>query len=40
MVANSKNGVSSCEVYRTLGVSERSAWFMLHRIREAMSGGL
>ena len=36
MVANCKNGVSSYEVARTLGVTQKSAWFMLHRIRLAM----
>jgi len=36
MVANCKNGVSSYEVGRALGVTQKSAWFMLHRIRLAM----
>ncbi len=36
MVANCKNGVSSYEVARTLGITQKSAWFMLHRIRLAM----
>lgn len=36
MVANCKNGVSSYEVHRALGVTQKSAWFMLHRIRLAM----
>lgn len=36
MVANCKNGVSSHELARTLGVTQKSAWFMLHRIRLAM----
>jgi transposase-like protein len=36
MVANCKNGVSSYELKRAIGVAQRSAWFMLHRIREAM----
>jgi transposase-like protein len=35
-IANCKNGVSSHELARTLGVEQRSAWFMLHRIRKAM----
>lgn len=39
MIANAKNGVSSYEVHRALGVTQKSAWFMLHRIREAMSNG-
>ncbi len=36
MVANCKNGVSSWEIHRALGVTQKSAWFMLHRIRLAM----
>lgn len=36
MVTNCKNGVSSCEIGRELGVSQKSAWHMLHRIRLAM----
>jgi transposase-like protein len=36
LVANCKNGVSSYEVARDLGVTQKTAWFMLHRIREAM----
>ena len=43
LVCSSKNGMSSMEVHRLLGVTQKTAWFMLHRIREAMkpeSGGL
>lgn len=36
MVANCKNGISSYEVARDLGVTQKTAWFMLHRIRLAM----
>jgi len=36
MIANAKNGVSSYEVHRSLGVTQKTAWFMLHRIRLAM----
>jgi transposase-like protein len=36
MVANCKNGVSSYEVARTLGIAQKNAWHMLHRIRLAM----
>jgi transposase-like protein len=36
MLANCRNGVSSYEMARTIGVTQRSAWFMLHRIRETM----
>jgi transposase-like protein len=36
MIANCKNGVSSYEIHRALGVTQKSAWFMMHRIRLAM----
>jgi transposase-like protein len=36
MLANCKNGISSYELGKTLGIRQNSAWFMLHRIREAM----
>ena len=36
MITNCKNGVSSYEIARNLGVTQKSAWFMLHRIRVAM----
>jgi transposase-like protein len=36
MLANCKNGVSSYEIHRALGVTQKSAWFMLQRIRLAM----
>lgn len=36
LVVNCKNGVSSYEIARDLKVTQKSAWFMLHRIREAM----
>jgi transposase-like protein len=36
MIANMKNGVSSHEIGRSLGVTQKTAWFMLHRIRLAM----
>jgi len=36
MLANCKNGISSYEVARSLGVTQKTAWFMLHRIRLAM----
>lgn len=38
-VANCKNGISSYELARALGVTQKSAWFMLHRIRLAMQTG-
>jgi transposase-like protein len=36
LIANAKNGVSSYELARSIGVTQKSAWFMLHRIRLAM----
>src|SRR5947207_11397968 len=41
LVVNCKNGISSYEVHRALGVTQKTAWFMLQRIRLAMqeSGG-
>jgi transposase-like protein len=39
MVANCKNGVSSYEMARTLGITQKSAWHMNHRIRLAMRLG-
>ncbi len=36
MVANCRNGISSYEVARNIGVTQKSAWFMLQRIRLAM----
>lgn len=38
-VANCKNGISSHELARALGVTQKTAWFMAHRIREAMKTG-
>ena len=39
LFTGAKNGISSCEVARALGVTQRTAWFMMHRIREAISLG-
>ncbi len=36
LLTNCKNGVSSWEIHRDLGVTQKSAWFMLHRIRLGM----
>jgi transposase-like protein len=36
MIANCKNGVSSWEIHRAIGVTQKTAWFMLHRVRLAM----
>jgi transposase-like protein len=38
-ITNAKNGISSCELARAVGVTQKSAWFMLHRIRLAMKTG-
>jgi transposase-like protein len=35
-IANMKNGISSHELARALGVTQKTAWFMLHRVRKAM----
>ena len=39
MLVNDKNGISSYEVSRALGVTQKTAWFMLHRLRLALSSG-
>jgi transposase-like protein len=39
MILNAKNGISSCELSRALGVTQKTAWFMLHRIRYALQEG-
>lgn len=36
LVVNCKNGISSCEVARDLGTTQKSAWFMMHRLRFAL----
>ena len=38
-MASSKKGISSNQLHRTLGVTLKTAWFMSHRIREAMRDG-
>jgi transposase-like protein len=39
LVTSSKKGVSAHQLHRTLGITYRSAWFMEHRVREAMRAG-
>jgi transposase-like protein len=39
LVVNCKNGVSSCESARDLGVTQKTAWFMNHRLRYALKDG-
>lgn len=36
MLVNCKNGVSSMEIHRTIGVTQKTAWFMLQRLRAAL----
>jgi transposase-like protein len=39
LIVNAKNGISSCELARGLDVTQKTAWFMLQRIRLAMQNG-
>jgi transposase-like protein len=39
LLANCKSGISSYELGRALGVTQKTAWFMLHRVRRAMQSG-
>lgn len=39
LIAGSKKGISANQLHRTLGVTLKTAWFMGHRIREAMRSG-
>jgi len=39
LVVNCKNGISSCELARDLGVTQKTAWFMAHRLRFALTDG-
>jgi transposase-like protein len=39
LICSSKKGISSNQLHRTLGVTLKTAWFMSHRIREAMRDG-
>jgi transposase-like protein len=39
LIVNCRNGVSSYEVHRDLGITQKSAWFMDHRIRFALHSG-
>ncbi len=39
LMTSSKKGISAHQLHRTLGITYRSAWFMEHRIREAMRAG-
>jgi transposase-like protein len=39
LIANSKNGISSHELGRAIGLTQKSSWFVLHRVRLAMQTG-
>src|SRR5712691_11654910 len=39
LLSSSKKGISSNQLHRTLGVTLKTAWFMSHRVREAMCDG-
>jgi transposase-like protein len=39
LLSSAKNGVSSCEVARSIGLTQKSAWFMMHRIRRVTKTG-
>jgi transposase-like protein len=39
LLLNCKNGISSYEIARGLGISQKSAWHMMHRVRRAFHGG-
>ncbi len=38
LINNCKNGISSCEIAKSLDVTQKTAWFMLHRIRLTQQG--
>jgi hypothetical protein len=40
LMTSSKKGVSAHQIHRTLGITYKSAWFLMHRIREAMTARL
>ncbi|OLF81478.1 transposase [Maricaulis sp. W15] len=40
LMASSKKGISAHQIHRTIGVTYKTAWFMCHRIREAMRDDL
>jgi transposase-like protein len=39
LLSSAKNGISSYELHRSIGITQKSAWFLLHRIRLAMQTG-
>lgn len=40
LISSSKKGMSAHQIHRMIGVSYKSTWFMMHRIREAMREGI
>jgi transposase-like protein len=40
LVASNRNGISSWELHRALGITQKTAWFLLHRVRLAMQDEL
>jgi transposase-like protein len=39
LIVSAKNGISSYEIHRSIGITQKSAWFLMHRIRKAMQAG-
>jgi len=39
LLTSSKKGISAHQIHRTLGISYKSSWFMMHRLREALRVG-
>jgi transposase-like protein len=39
LLVNAKNGISSCGIARSIGITQKSAWFMAHRLRFALHHG-
>jgi hypothetical protein len=39
LILSAKNGISSYQLHRTLGVTQKTAWFLNHRIRFALHSG-
>ena len=39
LIVNAKNGISSYEIHRAIGITQKSAWFVGHRIRSALHKG-